>query len=174
MTRNARPVRLDLVASVHRATRTGALLCALGAVAALSVGLVFERTLAERARLEGALQSMARPRRTAPSAEAQRRASDQAAVDRELGVPWTRLLAELEAASRDSEGKVSLLHVEPDPGKRVVRITAEVRTLGDALDYLERLQESGVLRHPMLESHEVRKDDPEHALRIRVSSEWRT
>jgi hypothetical protein len=31
-----------------------------------------------------------------------------------------------------------------------------------------------VLRHPMLESHERRKDDPEHPLRIKLSAEWRT
>ena len=55
-----------------------------------------------------------------------------------------------------------------------MRITAEVRTLNDALAYLERLQKSAVLRHPMLESHERRKDDPEHPLRIKLSAEWRT
>jgi len=31
-----------------------------------------------------------------------------------------------------------------------------------------------VLRYPMLESHELRKDDPEHPLRIKLSAEWRT
>jgi hypothetical protein len=103
-----------------------------------------------------------------------KRLAEGAAVEQELGVPWTRLLAELEAASRDVGGTVALLDVEPDPGKRLVRITAEVRSLDDALDYLERLQESSVLRYPMLESHEVRKGDLDRALRIRVSAEWRT
>jgi hypothetical protein len=42
------------------------------------------------------------------------------------------------------------------------------------LAYLKRLQESAVLRYPMLESHERRKDDPEHPLRIKLSAEWRT
>jgi hypothetical protein len=49
-----------------------------------------------------------------------------------------------------------------------------VRALPDALEYLERLQRSAVLRHPMLESHERRKDDPQHPLRINLSAEWRT
>jgi hypothetical protein len=95
-------------------------------------------------------------------------------VERELGIPWTRLLAELEAAGQDSGVSVSLLLVEPDPGKQLVRITAEVRALPDALAYLERLQKSEVLRHPMLESHERRKDDPDHPLRITLSAGWRT
>ena len=49
-----------------------------------------------------------------------------------------------------------------------------MRNLNDALAYLERLQKSAVLRHPMLESHERRKDDPERPLRIKLSAEWRT
>ena len=74
----------------------------------------------------------------------------------------------------DSASTVSLLQVEPDAAKKLVRITAEVRALPDGLAYLKRLQKSPVLRHPMLESHERRKDDPEHPLRIRLSAEWNT
>jgi hypothetical protein len=168
-------LRLDFAAPVHRAPLAGAALCAAGLAAAVAVGLSFDRALAERGRLEAALGATSRPRHVAAaSPEAQRRAVEAAAVERELGVPWTRLLAELEAASHDSAGKVSVLEVEPDPGKRQVRITAEVRALNDALAYLKRLQHSPVLRNPMLESHERRKDDRERPLRIRLSAEWRT
>jgi hypothetical protein len=95
-------------------------------------------------------------------------------MSQELAIPWTKLLTELEAASNDMASQVSLLHVEPDADKHVVRITAEVRSLPDALAYLERLQRSPVLRYPMLESHERRKDDPEHAVRIKIAAEWRS
>ena len=168
------PVRLDFVAPVHQAPFAGAALCAVGLAAALALGLAFDRKLAERGRLDAALGARAQPRRGAPTPESLKSAADAATVERELGIAWTRLLAELEAASRDSAGSVSLLHVEPDPGKRLVRITAEVRALPDALAYLKRLQKSAVLRYPMLESHELRKDDPEHPLRIKLSAEWRT
>ena len=168
-------LRLDFAAPVHRAPLAGAALCAAGLAAAVAVGLSFDRALAERGRLEAALGATPRQRHVAaPSPEAQRRAVEAAAVERELGVPWTRLLAELEAASQDSAGKVSVLEVEPDPGKQQVRITAEVRALNDALAYLKRLQHSPVLRNPMLESHERRKDDREHPLRIKLSAEWHT
>jgi hypothetical protein len=172
--RRPREVRLDLVARMDRAPLWGALLCGAGLAVALAVGLGFDRLLAERSRLDGALAAVAPPRRSAPTADAQRRAAEAAAVERELEVPWTRLLAELEAASRESAAGVSLLQVEPDPAKRLVRITAEVRALPDALAYLRRLQQSAVLRHPMLESHERRKDDPDHPVRIRISAEWHT
>ncbi len=174
MTRRPPPLPLDFVAPVHRARAAGLLLCLAGLLAVLSVGVAFQRQSAERGRLEAALEAATPPRRSAPSADSVRRTAQGAAMARELGVPWTRLLGELERASSDSEGKVSLLQVEPDPGKRMVRITAEVRTLDDALDYLERLQQSAILRYPMLESHEVRKDDAGHPLRIKVSAEWRT
>ncbi len=169
-----RPVRLDFVAAVHQAPFVGAALCAAGLAAVLALGLAFQRTLAERTRLETALEGTAKPRRSAPSAESLRDAAEFVTVERELSIPWTRLLAELEAASDDSAGTVSLLNVEPDPAKQVVRITAEVRAVPDALAYLERLQQSAVLRHPMLESHERRKDDPERPIRVKLSAEWRS
>jgi hypothetical protein len=174
MSRAPRRIRLDAVATVHRAPLAGAALCAAGLAAAVAVGVAFERKLAERGRLDAALGAVAPPRHRAPDPESHKAAAEAAAIDRELGVPWTRLLAELEAASHDSAGTVSLLQVEPDPVKRVVRITAEVRAVPDALAYLRRLQQSAVLRDPMLESHERRKDDPQHPLRIKLSAEWRT
>jgi hypothetical protein len=169
-----RPVRLDFVARVHRAPLAGAVLFVVGLAAALALGLAFDRTLGERSRLDAALGAAAQPRRSAPTPESLKSAAEAATVERELSIPWTRLLAELEAASHDSAASVSLLLVEPDPGKQLVRITAEVRALPDALAYLKRLQKSAVLRSPMLESHERRKDDREHPLRFKLSAEWRT
>ena len=168
-----RAVRLDFVAPVHEAPLAGAALCMAGLAAVLALGLAFDRKLGERNRLDAALGATAQPRRSAPTPESLKSAAEAAAIDRELSIRWTRLLAELEAASHDSAA-VSLLHVEPDSGKQLVRITAEVRNLPDAIAYLRRLQKSPVLRYPMLESHERRKDDPEHPLRITLSAEWRT
>jgi len=172
--RNPRPVRLDLAAPAHRASAWGLLLCAAGLSAAVALGLAFQRTLAERNELEAAVGAVARPHKAAPTPDALKSAAEAAVVERELSVPWTRLLAELETAARDTASTVALLSVEPDPAKQEVRITAEVRALPDALAYLRRLQKIEVLRHPMLESHERRKDDPEHPLRVRLSAGWHT
>jgi anion-transporting ArsA/GET3 family ATPase len=170
----ARTVRLDFVARVRPAPFAGAALFLVGLAAALTLAQTFDRTLAERGRLEAALVAVPRPRHEAPTPESLKSAAEAAAVERELGIPWTRLLSELEAAANDSASSVSLLLVEPDPAKQRVRITAEVRTLPDALAFLTRLQKSAMLRNPMLESHERRKHDPEHPLRVKLSAEWRT
>ena len=168
-----RRVRLDFVAPLHRAPVAGAALCVAGIAAAVTVGALFNSVLLERNRLDAELDATARPHRSM-SPETSKAAEEAAAIEHELAVPWSEMLTELEAASHDSAGKVSLLQVEPDPGRKTVKITAEVRTLPDALEYLARLQQSKVLRYPMLESHERRKDDAEHPVRIKLAAEWRT
>jgi len=168
-----RRVRLDFVAPVHQAPVTSAALCLAGLAAAIGVGLAFDGQLTERNRLDAELGAISQPRRPVNPAAA-KAAEEAAAIERELAVPWSGLLTELEAASHDLSEKVALLQVEPDPAKHTVKITAEVRALPDALAYLERLQQSKVLKYPMLESHERRKDDPEHPVRVKLAAEWRT
>jgi len=168
-----RRVRLDFAAEVHRAPGTGAALCVAGLAAAIGVGLAFDAQLTERNRLDAELGAISRPHRAASPA-ALKQAEEAATIERELAVPWSQLLGELEAASHDLSSKVALLQVAPDAAKRSVEITAEVRSLPDALAYLERLQQSKVLRYPMLESHERKKDDPEHPVRVKLAAEWRT
>ncbi len=171
--KSPRRVRLDFVAPVQQARWSGVALCAAGLAAAIAVGVAFDLQLAERSRLDAALGAISAPARV-PGAASVRSAEDAAAIERELSIPWSLLLAELEAASHESASTVALLQVEPDPAKHVVRITAEARSLPDALGYLERLQQSKVLRYPMLESHERKKDDPEHPVRIKLAAEWRS
>ena len=152
--RHPAPILLDLVAPVHRSRRTGIALCMLGLAAAAMVGTVFMQTVSERDRLDAQLGAQAKPRHT-PSATEQRAA------------------AELESAAVDSASSVAVLQIEPDPVKRVVKITAEARSLSAGLDYLQRLQKSAVLRYPLLESHSYKKDDPQHAVLVKLSAEWR-
>ncbi len=166
-------IPLDFAGAPRRSRAPGILLCAAGVLACAVLGYDFQAKLAERDGLEARLAATARPRHiTNPNAA--RNAATAGAIQKQLWVPWSSLLAELEAASQDVAAKVSLLEVTPDAAKHMVRITAEARTLPDALAYLERLQKSAVLRYPMLDSHELRKDDPEHPIRVKLSAEWRT
>ncbi len=169
------PVRIyiDFAEPTRRARVAGALLCVAGVGAAVAVGVAFNGELATRGQLDAELGTLSQSRRPAAPANV-KAAEDAAAVQHELSIPWTALLAELESASHDSAGTISLLQVEPDVEKRVVKITAEARSLADAFGYLERLQQSKVLRYPMLESHERKKDDAEHPFRIKLAAEWRT
>lgn len=165
-------VRLDFVAPTGRSPRAAALLFAGGLAASIALAVSFKGALDQRAALDAKLGALAPAPVTPPSPQALKAAADEAIVERELSIPWTQLLADLEAASQDSAATVSVLEVQPDPAKHVVRITAEARTLPDALKYLERLQQTKVLRYPMLESHELRKDDPDHPVRVKLAAEW--
>lgn len=166
-------VALDFAALPRRSRVPGILLCALGALGCVGLAYDFQTRLVERDRLEARLGATVRPhRKTNP--DTLRNAATATTIEKELVIPWSLLLAELEGASQDVASTVSLLEVTPDAAKHVVRITAEARTLPDALAYLERLQKSTVLRFPMLDSHELRKDDPEHPIRVKLTAEWRT
>jgi hypothetical protein len=166
-------IALDFAASPSRARAPGLVLLAAGLLTCAALAYVFQGKVAEREGLEARLSASVRPHRSASPSES-RNAAAAALIEKQLWVPWSSLLAELESASQDLSSTVSLLQVEPDAAKHVVRITAEARTLPDALAYLERLQKSPVLRYPMLDSHELRKDDPQRPVRVKLSAEWRT
>jgi hypothetical protein len=170
-----RRLYVDFARPARRATGASILLCAAGLAAAVAVAMAFQAALAERAELDADIEAASAGYR-APAANpaAVAAQAELAKVVHELSIPWTPLLAELETVSHDMKSQVSLLEVEPDAEKHIVRITAEVRSLPDALAYLQRLQQSPVLRYPMLESHERKKDDPDHAVRIKVAAEWRS
>lgn len=171
--KHPRIVRLDFVAPVHEARKTGWALILLGALAVIGIGVAFNAKLQERDQVQARIEALPRVKRVAPITDP-KLAAELAEVQHELTVPWTPLLNDLEAANQDLANTVSILSVVPDPAKHTVRIVAEVPRLPDALQYLERLQGSALLRYPMLESHERRKDDPEHPIRIKLSAEWRT
>lgn len=168
------PIALDFVgAAPNRSPATGIVLFGVGLLACVGLAYEFQASLGERDSLQARLGAIARPHR-APTATDTRNAAVATTIQKQLWVPWSSLLVELENASQDVSSTVSLLEVQPDAAKHVVRITAEARTLPDALAYLERLQKSSMLRYPMLDSHELRKDDPEHPVRVKLSAEWRT
>jgi hypothetical protein len=167
------PIYLDFVGPPRRSPTPGILLLTVGLLTCAALGYDFQDKVTERDGLEFRLNAIVRPHRSASPGES-RNVAAAAAIEKQLWVPWSSLLAELESASHDVASTISLLEVAPDPAKHVVRITAEARTLSDALAYLERLQKSAMLRYPMLESHELRKDDPDHPIRVKLSAEWRT
>jgi hypothetical protein len=170
-------IQLDFADRSRRVTWPGVALLLLGAVASAAVIYQYRVSAQRRAGLEYRIASLMRAH--AP-AEARGEAAldakialsaEQAAQD--LATPWTLLLAELEQASKDSQGEVALLGVEPDHGKHSVRVSAEARTLELALSYVQRLQGSRSLEYPMLDRHEIRVDDPQRPVRFELTGMWR-
>jgi hypothetical protein len=167
-------LRLDFAG---RRTRSGGPGIAVAVVGVLCLGavLVQRHTLNERkAGLElrsAALAEHAQRGRSMHSVTGLDSQNAEKTV-RELGTPWSQLLADLETASKDTSGDVALLAIEPDHAKHRVRVTAEARNLDFALAYVERLRKASALRYPMLDSHELRTEDKDHPVRFQVSADW--
>jgi hypothetical protein len=170
-------IQLDFAGGRRGLSLAGAVLLAVGIAAAAGVLLEYRVMTQHRAGLELRLAAAARAEaRDAPPVESTADArvavsAQQAASD--LATPWTLLLSELEQASKESQGQVALLGVEPDHGKHNVRVSAESRTLALALAYVQRLQSSRSLAYPMLDRHEIRADDAQHPVRFELTGAWR-
>lgn len=168
-------VNVDFVNQRSRVTLAGALLLLLGVSAAAGTYAEYRYIQARRAGLELKLEAAARRNHHEPALDARAVGFAEAAgrMAEQLGTPWTKLLAELEGASHDTSGQVAVLSIEPDAIKRNVHITAESKDLPLALAYVQRLQASSLLRYPMLDSHEVKADDPQRPVRFAMTAEWR-
>jgi hypothetical protein len=156
-------------------TVAGTLLLAAGALAVAGAWIEYRQLEASRAGLEMKVAAAQRSNHRDPAQDVRIASLMQESghIVQELATPWTPLLAELETASHDSASDIALLSVEPDESKHMVRVTGESRDLPRVLAYVGRLQKSALLRYPMLETHEVRSEDPQRPVRFAVSAEWR-
>jgi hypothetical protein len=156
-------------------TLAGAVLLLLGVSAAAAAYFEYRFLETRRAGLELKLQAATRRGHHDPALDARAAGLTEEAgrMAAELATPWTKLLAELETASRDSGGQIAVLSIEPDHAKHNVHITGESRDLPLALAYVQRLQASSLLRYPMLDSHEVKADDAQRPVRFAMTAEWR-
>jgi hypothetical protein len=166
-------VRLDFATPRSRVRPMGLVILLLGCVAATAAVLEYQAMEARRAGLELKLAQYTRQTRDAHSGPRAAHLNEEATrVATELGTPWTKLLAELEVASRDTDGKVAVLSIEPDHEKHRVHISGESGTLALTLAYVSRLQATQSLRYPMLDSHEIKQDDPQHPVRFALTADW--
>jgi hypothetical protein len=156
-------------------TLASTVLLIAGALAIGGAFLVYRQLTAAREGLELKVAEINRHTHRDPAQDMRNASLTQEIVKvaTELTTPWTRLLAELEGASHDSATDIALLSVEPDESKHLVHVTGESRDLPRVLAYVGRLQSSTLLRYPMLDSHEVRTEDPQHPVRFALSAEWR-
>ena len=167
-------LELDLVGGRSRGGIAGIAVALIGGLCLTAVLVQQHYIKEQRAGLELRRAALTDAQHRGRSAQSVTGLSAQTAEKtvHELGTPWSQLLAELENASGDTSGNVALLSVEPDHAKHRVRVTAEARTLELALAYVQRLRKAPVLRYPMLDSHELRKEDKDHPVRFQVSADW--
>lgn len=132
-----------------------------------------EATLeADIAKIRGAVVKDTQGRRQAPTESAQRKEEIATAngLIRQLTLPWEALFSTFELATNKD---VALLSIEPDAKKRIVKVTAESKTVQGMLEYMKRLQKSPLLDEVVLQKHEVQMQDPEKPLRFIVTSVWK-
>lgn len=167
------PMELNFVATRRPRPGVTVLACGLLAVAAVAVAWL------QSARQEQALQVQIaarqelidRPRTVAVGNSEGDQAA--AAVTRALATPWAEMLHDLEVAGQESREDVAVLAVQPDRVHSRVLITAEARSLAEALVYIEHLQKLPSVRQAVLQSHEVLPDVVGRPVRIAISADWR-
>lgn len=170
-------IELDFLGGRRPVRWPSLLLLLLGVICTATAGYQYYSSAQRRAALEYRMAASVRARTPIENPDdATMNAKVALSAERaaqDLATPWTLLLAELEQASKDSQGQIALLGVEPDHAKHSVRVTAEARTLQLALNYVERLQSSRSLDYPMLDRHEIRADDPQRPVRFELTGRWK-
>jgi hypothetical protein len=167
---------MDFVGNSRRVRWPGLLVLLLSTICIGTVIYLYHLSMQQRAGLEYRMAALMRARKPEVPEDTALNAKIEVSAERaaqDLATPWTLLLAELEQASKDSQGQIALLGVEPDHAKHSVRVTAEARTLELALNYVQRLQSSHSLEYPMLDRHEIRADDPQRPVRFELTGQWK-
>jgi len=91
-------------------------------------------------------------------------------VLRQLSLPWDGLFQAVESAgSKD----VSLLALEPDMEKRLVKISGEAKNIAAMLNYIQQLEKCNVFGTVYLQSHQVQQQDPDKPVRFALLAVWR-
>ena len=96
-----------------------------------------------------------------------------AAVNRaviRLNLPWRDLLDQLERAET---ADVSLVAIEPDPQRGLVRLTAEASAADAMIDYVAGLTRQPDFAAVAIRKHRVDQQDPNQPVRFTVELTWR-
>ena len=88
----------------------------------------------------------------------------------QLSLPWEALFQTVESAG----GKdVTLLALEPDTEKRLVKISGEAKNIAALLEYVKQLEGRNVFGTVYLQSHQVQQQDPDKPVRFSLLAVWR-
>lgn len=87
----------------------------------------------------------------------------------QLNLPWRELQDAVLAATPRS---VALVAMEPDPRKRILKITAETKNSDDMVAYIEALKEQESFSGVLLSRHEINEQDPNRPLRFQLEVTW--
>jgi FMN phosphatase YigB (HAD superfamily) len=92
-------------------------------------------------------------------------------IYQELALPWGALFRAVESATGP---QAALLSIEPDAARGLVRITGEVKDYPAVIEFMKRLEATGVLERAHLVSHEVREDQAQRPTFFALVAYWRS
>lgn len=86
-----------------------------------------------------------------------------------LLLPWMEVFAALEAAA---DPEVALLGIEPEPKKKLVKITAESKNKAVMFAYMQKLEATPQLHGVYLQRHEITEEEDQHPVRFSLVASW--
>jgi Tfp pilus assembly protein PilN len=169
-----RALALDFKQTPRHWSALGLLLLVIGAIVLATV-VNTERSLTGQIELvEARMEVLAKRGKIKPAQpldvqELQQDIRQANDILQQLSLPWDALFKALEATS---EKEIALLSIQPDVAKRIVRIGGEAKDFDALLAYITRLEQSKILNHVYLTSHEVRSQDAEKPVRFSLLANW--
>lgn len=166
-------LRLDYQRSMKPFPVAGAILLALAIVALALTGQHYYRLTAQMSDWQASLgkfgrQAQVKPqRRDMPQMMQEIRHANE--ILRQLSLPWEKLFRAVEASVNK---EVTLLGMEPDVEKHIVRISCEAKDIAAMLDYIRRLERRQEFGSIYLQSHQVQEQDPEKPVRFSLVAAW--
>lgn len=167
-----RKLDLDYQRMPRRASWAAWMLLLLGCGWAVDMGLSYSRVQQEMQRLENTLRSagMSLP-------AAQQEAAQYAPVEltrahdiiEKIAVPWEELFKAVETVESE---RIALLALEPDAKAGTLSLGGEARDYPALLTYVARLEQAKPLHDVNLMRHEIRHDDPGHAVAFTITARW--
>jgi hypothetical protein len=127
--------------------------------------------LAQIERRRAGMQLAASKPKEPVSEQMQREIDAARQVLRELALPWEALFHSIEGAIGND---TALMAIEPDAGKRVVRVSGEARNYLAILSFMVRLEETQALTGVHLLNHQIRDDVAQRPYQFTLSASWRT
>lgn len=87
----------------------------------------------------------------------------------QLNLPWRALQ---DAVASGTPRNVALVALEPDPRKKILKITAETKTSDEMVAYVEELKQQELFASVVLTRHEINEQDANRPLRFQLEAVW--
>jgi hypothetical protein len=173
-----RPLFLDYRRDNPTQHRIGMAVLALVTMGAVALGVHYRNLSVQVAQMEdmvAKVEHKLRPARsgaTASSADARQTGAELKVANEvimQLTLPWNALFNALEEANSSN---IALLGIEPNAGKRQVRVMGEAKNSAALFAYIRILQANKSMSGVYLKHQQVQEQNPENPIRFTLDASW--